>query len=169
MTKKLRKEIKRQEVYAPIYAPDAEPVMDINRIKELLPHRYPFLLVDKVMEIGDNYIVAVKNVTFNEMHFIGHFPDEPVMPGVLHVEAMAQAVGLLVLSQVDEPKRYSTYFLKIDNVKFRHKVVPGDSLTMRVALTSPIRRGLATIKGYCFVNGSIVTEAEMTAQIIKNK
>lgn len=169
VTKKLRKEIKRQEVYAPIYASDAEPVMDINRIKELLPHRYPFLLVDKVMEIGDNYIVAVKNVTFNEMHFIGHFPDEPVMPGVLHVEAMAQAVGLLVLSQVDEPKRYSTYFLKIDNVKFRHKVVPGDSLTMRVALTSPIRRGLATIKGYCFVNGSIVTEAEMTAQIIKNK
>jgi UDP-3-O-[3-hydroxymyristoyl] N-acetylglucosamine deacetylase/3-hydroxyacyl-[acyl-carrier-protein] dehydratase len=103
------------------------------------------------------------------MHFIGHFPEEPVMPGVLHVEAMAQCAGILVLSQVEDPKSYSTYFLKIDGVKFRNKVVPGDTIVMKVMLTSPIRRGLATIKGYCFVNGKIVTEAEMTAQIVKNK
>ena len=121
------------------------------------------------MEIGDNHIVAIKNATFNEMHFIGHFPEEPVMPGVLHVEAMAQCAGLLVLSKVEDPKSYSTYFLKIDGVKFRNKVVPGDTIVMKVMLTSPIRRGLATIKGYCFVNGKITTEAEMTAQIVKNK
>ena len=167
--KQIRKEIRKQEVFAPVIAIDAKPVLDINQIKELLPHRYPFLLVDKVMEVGDNYIVAIKNATFNEMHFIGHFPDEPVMPGVLHVEAMAQCAGILVLSQVEDPKAYSTYFLKIDGVKFRNKVVPGDTIVMKVMLTSPIRRGLATIKGYCFVNGKITTEAEMTAQIVKNK
>ncbi|MBR6520020.1 MAG: bifunctional UDP-3-O-[Paludibacteraceae bacterium] len=167
--KQIRKEIRKQEVFAPVIAIDAKPVLDINQIKELLPHRYPFLLVDKVMEVGDNHIVAIKNATFNEMHFIGHFPDEPVMPGVLHVEAMAQCAGILVLSQVEDPKAYSTYFLKIDGVKFRNKVVPGDTIVMKVMLTSPIRRGLATIKGYCFVNGKITTEAEMTAQIVKNK
>ena len=134
-----------------------------------MPHRYPFLLVDKVVEIGENNIVSIKNITFNEMQFLGHFPEEPVMPGVLQVEAMAQSAGLLVLSQVDEPSRYSTYFLKIDNVKFRQKVVPGDIMVMKVFLTTPIRRGLASIKGYVFVNGKIATEAEMTAQIIKNK
>ena len=167
--KQIRKEIRKQEVFAPVIPLDAKPVFDINQIKELLPHRYPFLLVDKVMEVGDNHIVAIKNATFNEMHFIGHFPEEPVMPGVLHVEAMAQCAGILVLSQVEDPKSYSTYFLKIDGVKFRNKVVPGDTIVMKVMLTSPIRRGLATIKGYCFVNGKIVTEAEMTAQIVKNK
>ena len=167
--KQIRKEIRKQEVFAPVIPLDAKPVLDINQIKDLLPHRYPFLLVDKVMEIGDNHIVAIKNATFNEMHFIGHFPEEPVMPGVLHVEAMAQCAGLLVLSKVEDPKSYSTYFLKIDGVKFRNKVVPGDSIVMKVMLTSPIRRGLATIKGYCFVNGKITTEAEMTAQIVKNK
>ena len=167
--KMLRKEIKRQEVFAPVFSDTASPVMDINRIKELLPHRYPFLLVDKVLEIGDQSIVTIKNITFNEMQFIGHFPDEPVMPGVLQIEAMAQSVGLLVLSQVDDPKSYSTYFLKIDNVKFRNKVVPGDTMVMKVSLTTPIRRGIASIKGYVFVNGKIATEAEMTAQIAKNK
>ena len=121
------------------------------------------------MEVSDNYIVAIKNATFNEMHFLGHFPEEPVMPGVLHVEAMAQCAGILVLSQKEDPKAYSTYFLKIDNVKFRNKIVPGDTIVMKVMLTTPIRRGLANIKGYCFVNGKIATEAEMVAQIVKNK
>ena len=167
--KSIRKELRRQESLAPNIPMDAEAVMDINKIKTLLPHRYPFLLVDKVMEVSDNYIVAIKNATFNEMHFLGHFPEEPVMPGVLHVEAMAQCAGILVLSQKEDPKAYSTYFLKIDNVKFRNKIVPGDTIVMKVMLTTPIRRGLANIKGYCFVNGKIATEAEMVAQIVKNK
>lgn len=167
--KNIRKEIRKQQVFMPVITNDMQPVFDINQIKNLLPHRYPFLLVDKVMEIGENHIVAIKNVTFNEMHFIGHFPDEPVMPGVLHIEAMAQAAGLIVLSKTEDPKKYSTYFLSINNVKFRNKVVPGDTLVMKVMLTSPIRRGLTTLKGYCFVNGKIVTEAEMVAQIVKNK
>ncbi|MFI3297248.1 MAG: bifunctional UDP-3-O-[3-hydroxymyristoyl] N-acetylglucosamine deacetylase/3-hydroxyacyl-ACP dehydratase [bacterium] len=161
--------VRKQKSVAPVIAQEAVPVMDINQIKQLLPHRYPFLLVDKVMEMTDNTIITVKNVTFNEMHFIGHFPDEPVMPGVLQVEAIAQSIGILVLSQVDDPKNYSTYFLKIDNVKFRAKVVPGDTIVMRVQLVTPVRRGLANVRGECFVNGKVVTEAEMTAQIIKNK
>ena len=167
--KSLRKELRKQDSLAPNIPMDAEAVMDINKIKTLLPHRYPFLLVDKVMEVSDNYIVAIKNATFNEMHFLGHFPEEPVMPGVLHVEAMAQCAGILVLSQKEDPEAYSTYFLKIDNVKFRNKIVPGDTVVMKVMLTTPIRRGLANIKGYCYVNGKITTEAEMVAQIVKNK
>ncbi len=163
------KQLRKQRSGAPVVDINATPIMDINRIKSLLPHRYPFLLVDKVMEMTDNTIITVKGITFNEMHFIGHFPDEPVMPGVLQVEAMAQSVGLLVLSQVDDPKSYSTYFLKIDNVKFRQKVVPGDMMIMKVMLTSPIRRGIATVKGACYVNGKVACEAEMTAQIAKNK
>lgn len=122
--KKIRKEIKHQEIQAPVYNPSVEPLMDVNRIRELLPHRYPFLLVDKVIDKGENYIVGLKNVTGNEPFFQGHFPQEPVMPGVLQVEAMAQTGGLLVLSTVDDPEKYSTYFMKIDNVKFRNKVVP---------------------------------------------
>lgn len=168
-TQKVRKEIRKQGVFMPHIAADAKAVMDINKIKSLLPHRYPFLLVDKVVELTDSSIVAVKNVTFNEMHFIGHFPDEPVMPGVLHVEAMAQAAGIMVLEQMDDAAKYSTYFLSINNVKFRSKVVPGDTLVMKVLLTSPIRRGLASLKGYCFVGGHIATEAEFVAQIVKNK
>jgi UDP-3-O-[3-hydroxymyristoyl] N-acetylglucosamine deacetylase/3-hydroxyacyl-[acyl-carrier-protein] dehydratase len=148
---------------------NAPPVMDITRIKQLLPHRFPFLLVDKVMEIGENYIVAIKNVTFNEMQFMGHFPEEPVMPGVLQIEAMAQAIGLFVLNQYENPNEYSTYFMKIDNVKFRQKVVPGDIMIMRVGLMTPIKRGIATVKGYVFVNGNIAAEAEMMAQIVKNR
>lgn len=125
--------------------------MDVNRIRELLPHRYPFQLVDKVIAIGANHIVGVKNVTSNEPFFVGHFPNEPVMPGVLQVEAMAQVGGLLVLNSLDDPQKYSTYFLKIDNVKFRQKVVPGDTLIFRVELMAPIRRGISTMKGYIFV------------------
>lgn len=165
----IRKQIKLNDVQAPIYDPNAEPVMDINRIRELLPHRYPFLLVDKIIELGKNYIVGVKNITTNEPFFQGHFPQEPVMPGVLQIEAMAQVGGLLVLNSLDDPEKYSTYFLKIDNVKFRQKVVPGDTLIFRVELMAPIRRGISTMKGYAFVGEKIVCEAEFMAQIVKNK
>lgn len=167
--KKIRKEIKRQDVQAPVYDPNKQPIMDNNRIRELLPHRYPFLLVDKIIERGDNYIVGVKNITANEPFFQGHFPQEPVMPGVLQIEAMAQTGGMLVLSTVDEPERYSTYFMKIDNVKFRNKVVPGDTLIFHVSFMTELRRGCAMMKGYAFVGEKVVSECEFMAQIIKNK
>lgn len=167
--RQLRKEIRQHEIQAPNYDCNVAPIMDVNRIRELLPHRYPFQLVDKVIEIGANYIVGVKNVTSNEPFFQGHFPQEPVMPGVLQVEAMAQVGGLFVLSSVDEPERYSTYFMKIDGVKFRQKVVPGDTLVFRVELLTPIRRGIATMRGYVFVGEKVVCEAEFMAQIVKNK
>lgn len=165
----IRKEIKLHDVQAPSYNPNDVPIMDVNRIRELLPHRYPFQLVDKIIEIGANYIVGVKNVTSNEPFFQGHFPSEPVMPGVLQVEAMAQVGGLLVLNSVEDPDRWSTYFMKIDGVKFRQKVVPGDTLLFRVELLAPIRRGISSMKGYVFVGEKIVCEAEFMAQIVKNK
>lgn len=168
-SKKIRQEIKRQELQAPVYNPSLPPIMDNNRIRELLPHRYPFLLVDKIIDKGNNYIVGIKNVTTNEPFFQGHFPQEPVMPGVLHIEAMAQTGGLLVLSTVDNPEQYSTYFMKIDNVKFRQKVVPGDTLIFHVSFMTELRRGCAVMKGYAFVGEKIVTECEFMAQIIKNK
>ncbi len=168
-SKKVRRELKRQDVQPPIYDPNKAPLMDVNRIRELLPHRYPFLLVDKIIEKSDKHIVGVKNVSGNEPFFQGHFPSEPVMPGVLQVEAMAQTAGLLVLSAVDEPERYSTYFMKIDNVKFRQKVVPGDTLIFHVSFMTELRRGCANMKGYAFVGDKIVSEAEFMAQIIKNK
>lgn len=168
-SKQIRREIKRQDMQAPLYNPSATPVMDNMRIRQLLPHRYPFLMVDKIIEKGDNYIVGVKNVTTNEPFFQGHFPEEPVMPGVLHIEAMAQTGGLLVLSAVDEPEKYSTYFMKIDNVKFRQKVVPGDTLIFHVSFLTPLRRGCAMMKGYAFVGEKVVTECEFMAQIVKNK
>lgn len=165
----IRKDIKLNEVQPPVYDVTKEPVMDNNRIRELLPHRYPFLLVDKIIQMTDKYIVGVKNITTNEPFFVGHFPQEPVMPGVLQVEAMAQTGGLFVLAGLDEPERYSTYFLKIDNVKFRHKVVPGDTILFRVELTSEMRRGIATMRGLAFLGDKVVSEADFTAQIIKNK
>ncbi|MGN0037377.1 MAG: bifunctional UDP-3-O-[3-hydroxymyristoyl] N-acetylglucosamine deacetylase/3-hydroxyacyl-ACP dehydratase [Bacteroidaceae bacterium] len=167
--RQMRKEIRQHEIQAPAYDCNKAPLMDINRIRELLPHRYPFLLVDKVIELGPTHIVGVKNITANEPFFQGHFPQEPVMPGVLQVEAMAQVGGLLVLNSVDEPERYSTYFMKIDGVKFRQKVVPGDTLVFRLELLAPIRRGISTMKGYVFVGEKVVCEAEFMAQIIKNK
>lgn len=167
--KKIRKEIKHQEVQAPVYNPNKKPLMDNLRIRELLPHRYPFLLVDKIIEKGSNYIVGVKNITSNEPFFQGHFPQEPVLPGVLQIEAMAQTGGILVLSGLENPELYSTYFMKIDNVKFRQKVVPGDTLVFNVSFMTELRRGCAMMKGYAFVGEKIVTECEFMAQIIKNK
>lgn len=167
--RQMRREIRVHEIQAPFYDPAAEPLMDVNRIRELLPHRYPMQLVDKVIEIGANYIVAVKNVTSNEPFFVGHFPQEPVMPGVLQIEAMAQAGGLLVLSTVEEPERWSTYFMRIDEVKFRKKVVPGDTLLFRVELLAPLRHGISSMKGFAFVGDKIVSEVKFTAQIVKNK
>lgn len=165
----IRKDIKLNEVQPPVYDPSLEPVMDNIRIRELLPHRYPFLMVDKIIHMTDKYIVGVKNITTNEPFFTGHFPQEPVMPGVLQIEAMAQTGGLLVLSGLDNPEKYSTYFLKIDNVKFRHKVVPGDTIIFRVELSSEMRRGIATMRGLAFIGDKVISEADFTAQIVKNK
>lgn len=169
VTKNIRKYLKRVEIQSPVYDCEKEPVMDVNRIRELLPHRWPFLLVDKIIELGDKHIVGVKNATVNETFFVGHFPQEPVMPGVLLVESMAQVGGLLVLNSVEDPHLYSTYFMKIDGVKFRHKVVPGDTILFHLELLTPIRRGIALMKGTAFVGETIVAEAEFMAQIIKNK
>lgn len=165
----MRREIRKHEIQTPIYDPNEPPIMDNKRIRELLPHRYPMQLVDKIIAIGSNTIVGVKNITSNEPFFTGHFPQEPVMPGVLQVEAMAQCGGLLVLNQVEEPERWSTYFLKIDNVKFRQKVIPGDTLIFRVEMIQPVRHGISSMKCYAFVGDQVVSEAMFTAQIIKNK
>lgn len=165
----LRRDVKRMDVLAPVYNPNNPPLMDNISIRKHLPHRYPFLLIDKIIDRGEQYIVGVKNVTTNEPFFTGHFPQEPVMPGVLLIEAMAQTGGLLVLGTVDEPERYSTYFMKIDNVKFRQKVVPGDTLIFHVSFMTELRRGCALMKGRAFVGEKLVCECEFMAQIIKNK
>ena len=165
----MRREIRKHEIQAPIYDYNEPPVMDVNRIRELLPHRYPMQLVDKVISLGANSIVGVKNVTSNEPFFTGHFPQEPVMPGVLQIEAMAQCGGLLVLNTLEEPERWSTYFMRIDDVKFRQKVVPGDTLLFKVDLLAPVRHGISSMKGYVFVGDKVVSEATFTAQIVKNK
>lgn len=165
--KLIRKAIIKEESRekAPAYSPNAPVLMDVNKIKELLPHRFPFLLVDKIIDIQKDYIVGVKNVTANEPFFQGHFPNEPVMPGVLLIEAMAQAGGIFVLRNLEG--NFSTYFMKIDNVKFRKKVVPGDTLIFKVVLTSPIRRGIAEMRGLCYVGDSVVAEGDYMAQIVK--
>ncbi|MBQ6189024.1 MAG: bifunctional UDP-3-O-[Bacteroidaceae bacterium] len=165
----MRKKIRKFDVQAPVYNPSKLPVMDNNRIKELLPHRYPFQLVDKVIELKEKSVVAIKNVTANEPFFQGHFPQEPVMPGVLQLEAMAQTGGLYILSLLDEPERYSTYFLRIDNARFRQKVVPGDTLIMKCELLAPLSHNIATMQGYAFVGEECVAEATFMAQVIKNK
>ncbi|MBR3444960.1 MAG: bifunctional UDP-3-O-[Prevotella sp.] len=165
----MRREIRKHEVQAPVYDPNETPIMDNIRIRELLPHRYPMQLVDKVIALGATNIVGVKNITSNEPFFVGHFPQEPVMPGVLQIEAMAQCGGLLVLNTIDEPERWSTYFMRIDDVKFRQKVVPGDTLVFKVELLAPVRHGISSMKGYMFVGDQLVSEATFTAQIVKNK
>ena len=164
----IRRDMRKHEVQAPVYDPNKEPLMDINQVRDLLPHRYPMQLVDKVLEIKGNTIIALKNVTSNEPFFQGHFPSEPVMPGVLLIEAMAQAGGLLVLSDVGKDKKCSTYFLKIDNVKFRQKVTPGDTVIFRVDLIPPIRHNIGTLQGYAFVGENCVMEATFTAQVTFN-
>ncbi|WP_430810820.1 MULTISPECIES: bifunctional UDP-3-O-[3-hydroxymyristoyl] N-acetylglucosamine deacetylase/3-hydroxyacyl-ACP dehydratase [unclassified Carboxylicivirga] len=169
--KLLRKEIKKRALKpnVPSYDPTKAPVYDINDIKKMLPHRPPFLLIDKIIDLKEKSIVGVKNVTMNEPFFVGHFPDEPVMPAVLQIEAMAQAGGIFILSQLDEPSAYSTYFLKIDNVKLRRKVVPGDTIIFKLELISEFRRGMANMKGTAFVGDQVVSEGEYMAQVVKNK
>ncbi|MFW5707599.1 MAG: bifunctional UDP-3-O-[3-hydroxymyristoyl] N-acetylglucosamine deacetylase/3-hydroxyacyl-ACP dehydratase [Bacteroidota bacterium] len=165
----LKKLIKKKiaEEHIPVYNPDEKPVYDMNDIKRMLPHRYPFLLVDKIIEISDSHVIGIKNVTMNESFFSGHFPNEPVMPGVLQIEAMAQTGGILILSTVDDPENYSTYFLKIDNVKFKQKVIPGDTLILSCNLISPVRRGICHMRCVGYVGSKVVLEAELMAQIVK--
>ena len=170
-SKIIRKIVKKDKnkPQVPVYDPNKEPILDIIKIKKMLPHRYPFLLVDKIIEMSETTVVGIKNVTNNENFFMGHFPSEPVMPGVLIIEAMAQVGGLLVLSGVPDPENYSTYFLKINNVRFKDKVVPGDTLIIKLELVDAVRRGVCNVKATAFVGETIVTEAELMAQIVKNK
>lgn len=170
VVKLLKKELKKS-ANAPKYTydPAAEMVYDINGIRSVLPHRPPFLLVDRIFHIDDRSVAGIKNVTMNEPFFVGHFPEEPVMPGVLIIEAMAQCGGILALHNVEDPENYSTYFMKINNVKFKQKVVPGDTLQFELCLTEPIRRGIVQMNAKAFVGGQLATEAFLMAQVIRNK
>ena len=167
--KLLRKEIKKQHnrPTAPAYDPNAKPVMDIMAIQERLPHRPPFLFIDKITYLDEWFVTGVKNVTMVETHFVGHFPEEPIMPGVLQVEAMAQCGAILLMGLVDNPKNYLTMFVKIENVKFKHKVVPGDTLNIRMQLMGPVKRGIAITRGQGFVGDKLVIEGEFMAQLVK--
>ncbi|MCB9336680.1 MAG: bifunctional UDP-3-O-[3-hydroxymyristoyl] N-acetylglucosamine deacetylase/3-hydroxyacyl-ACP dehydratase [Lewinellaceae bacterium] len=151
----------------PKYDPNAEAVYTAMDIANYLPHRYPFFLVDKIIEVGENYVVGVKNITINEGFFQGHFPNNPIFPGVLQLEALAQTGGILALTKVGDPGNWDTYFVKIDGVKFKHKVVPGDTLILKMELTAPIRRGLVQMHGTAYVGNRLVSEGELTAQIVR--
>lgn len=167
--KVLKEQIKKQQNQGRHFDLTKDPVYDINDIERILPHRYPFLMVDKIIEIQENSILGVKNITMNEPQFTGHFPGNPVFPGVLQIEAMAQVGGIFALTKFEDPHLYSTYFMKIDNVRFKQKVMPGDTVVFELVLTSPIRRGLVEMSGKAYVNGKVVSEASMLAQIIKDK
>lgn len=168
--KKLNRQWKLQKrKNVPDFDLTKEPVYDINGIMKLLPHRPPFLLIDKILELSDSHVVGLKNVSMNEPFFQGHFPKEPVMPGVLQIEAMAQTGGILVLANVPDPENYSTYFVKIDNVKFKRKVIPGDQLIFKIELMEPIRRGIVHMQGYGYVGENVVVEGELTAQVARTK
>lgn len=159
----------KKEDNIPVYDPNAVPLYNYQQVANILPHRHPFLLVDKIVKLTDTEVVAVKNITGDQYFFQGHFPGEPLMPGVLQIEAMAQAGGVLVLADKENPEKWSTYFVKIENAKFKDKVVPGDTLVLRMALTGPVRRGLCMMKGEAYVGNRLVCEANMMAQIVENK